>query len=90
MVHIPKDDAYDANNNIIRSIYQVPIIVDFSLEWRMNVERFWIIVENLLRSSQNTILPLKNTTSVANVIPHLMEIKYEFFANCVDILNLRS
>jgi hypothetical protein len=75
MVHVPKDDAYDANNNIIRSIYQVPVIVDLSLEWRVNVERFKIIAKNILGSSQNTILTLKIVTFVTNVVPHLMEIK---------------
>jgi hypothetical protein len=37
-IHISKDDVYDANNNVIISIYQVPIIGDLSLEWRVN---FW-------------------------------------------------
>jgi hypothetical protein len=31
-MHVSKDDAYDANNNVIRSIYQVLIIDDFSLQ----------------------------------------------------------
>jgi hypothetical protein len=75
MVHVPKDDAYDANNNVIRSIYQVPVIVDLGLEWRVNVERFKIIAENLSGSSHNTILMLKIITFVANVVQHLMEIK---------------
>ncbi len=51
MVHIPKDDAYDANNNVIRAIFQVPVIVNLNLEWRVNVERFRIIAKNLLRNS---------------------------------------
>ncbi len=31
-VHVSKDDAYDSNNNVIRSIYQIPVIGDLSLE----------------------------------------------------------
>jgi hypothetical protein len=51
IVHVSKDKAYDVNNNVIRSIYQVPILGDFGLEWRVNVRRFKIVVENLLKSS---------------------------------------
>jgi hypothetical protein len=47
-VHVSKDKEYDDNNNVIRSIYQVPILGDFVLEWRVNVGRFKIVVENLL------------------------------------------
>jgi Tat protein secretion system quality control protein TatD with DNase activity len=49
-IHVSKDDEYDANNNVIRSIYQVSIIGDVGLEQRLNSERFKIIVENLSRS----------------------------------------
>jgi len=58
-IHISKDDAYDANNNVIISIYQVPIIGDLSLEWRVNFGRFKIIAKNLPRSFQNIILMSK-------------------------------
>jgi hypothetical protein len=44
-MHVSKDDAYDANNNVIKSIYHVSIIGDVSLEWRVNVKKFKIIVE---------------------------------------------
>ncbi len=37
LIHVSKDDAYDANN-VISSIYQVLIISDLSLEWRVIVE----------------------------------------------------
>jgi hypothetical protein len=50
-IHVSKDDAYAANNNLIRSIYQVSIINDLGLEWRVNSRRFRIVVENLLRRS---------------------------------------
>jgi hypothetical protein len=51
IVHVSKDRAYDVNNNVIRSIYQVPILGDFCLEWRVNAGRFRIVVENLLKNS---------------------------------------
>jgi hypothetical protein len=45
IVHVSKADAYDTNNNVIRSIYQVPVISDFGFEWRVNSRRFKIIAE---------------------------------------------
>jgi hypothetical protein len=51
IVHVSKDKAYDVNNNVIRSIYQVSILGDFRLEWRVNAGRFRIVVENLSKSS---------------------------------------
>jgi hypothetical protein len=75
MAHEPKDDANDANNNVIRPIYQVPIIDDFNLEWRVNAEKFRIIAENLSKNSQNTMLTSKIATSITNVVPRFMEIK---------------
>jgi hypothetical protein len=35
IIHVFKDDAYDANNNVIKSIYQVPVIGDLGLKWRV-------------------------------------------------------
>jgi len=52
---VSKDDACDANNNVIRSIYHVSIIGDLGLEWRVNAEKFKIIVENISKSSQNIV-----------------------------------
>jgi len=74
-MHVSKDDAYDANNNVIRSIYQVLIIGDFSLQWRVNTKRFRIVAKNLWKNSQNIVLMLEIVTSIANVILHLMEVK---------------
>jgi hypothetical protein len=74
-MHVSKDDAYDANNNVIRSIYQVLIIGDFSLRWRVNTKRFRIVAKNLWKNSQNIVLMLEIVTSIANVILHLMEVK---------------
>jgi len=38
IVHVVKDDAYDANNNVIRHVYHVLIIDDLGLEWTVNLE----------------------------------------------------
>jgi len=51
------------------------VLGDFDLEWRVNVERFKIIVENLLKSFQNIVLMSETITSIANAILHLVEIK---------------
>ncbi len=74
-MHVSKDNAYDANNNVIRSIYQVLIISDFNLQWRVNTKRFRIVAKNLRKNSQNIVLMLEITTSIANAILHLMEVK---------------
>jgi hypothetical protein len=84
IVHVSKDDAYDANNNVIISNYQVPIIVDLGLEWRVNFRRFNIVVENLSKSFQNIVLTPNIAASVVNVVSHLVEIKQEVFANHVN------
>ncbi len=83
-IHVSKDEAYDDNNNVIRSIYQVPISGDFGLEWKAIAIGFKIVLENLLESSQNTILTLEIATFIANVVPHLMEIKQEVVPKHVD------
>jgi hypothetical protein len=49
-IHVFKDDAYDANNNVIGFIYQVLVIGDFSFKWKVNAKRFRIVAENLLKS----------------------------------------
>jgi hypothetical protein len=58
IVHVSKDETYDDNNNVIRSIYQVPVLGDFSLEWKVNGGRFRIVTKNLPKSFQNIILAL--------------------------------
>jgi hypothetical protein len=52
-VHVSKDKMYDDNNNVIRSIYQVPVLGDFGLEWKVNAERFKIIAKDLTKSSES-------------------------------------
>jgi hypothetical protein len=44
IVHVSKNQTYDDNNDVIRSIYQVLVLGDFGLEWKVNVGRFGIIV----------------------------------------------
>jgi len=56
IVHVSKDKMYDDNNNVIRSIYQVPVLGDFRFEWRVNARKFRIVGESLLKSSQNIVL----------------------------------
>lgn len=80
--------TYDVNNNFIRSVYQVPILGDFHLEWRVNAGRFRIVVENLLKSSQNIVLKLKIVASVTNVVPHFVEITQEVVPKCVNFQSL--
>jgi len=56
IIHVSKDDAYDANNNVIKFIYQVSVINDMGLKWRVNSRRFRIVVKNLPIRSQNFVL----------------------------------
>jgi hypothetical protein len=72
IVHVSKDDAYDTNNNDIKSIYQVLIIGDFGLKWKVNVERFKIV------------LTLKILAYVINVVSHFVEIKQGVVPNHVN------
>jgi hypothetical protein len=62
-------------NNVIRFIYQVSIIGDLDLEWRVNSGRFKIIAKNLPRNFQNTVLVRETVAFIANVILHFVEIK---------------
>jgi len=84
IVHVSKDEAYDDNNNVIRSIYQIPVLGHFGLEWRVNAGRFRIIVKKNSKSFQKIFLTPKTTTSVANVVPHLVEIKQMVVPKRVD------
>jgi hypothetical protein len=51
IVHISKDDAYDDNNNVTRSIYQVLVNVSQGLEGIFNGRMFKIVGEKQLKSS---------------------------------------
>jgi hypothetical protein len=84
-VHVSKDKMYDDNNNVIRSIYQVLVLGDFSLEWKVNAERFKIVAKDLTKSSENIVLTPKIVTFVANAILYLMDIKQEVVPKCVDL-----
>jgi hypothetical protein len=50
-IHISKDDAYDDNNGVTRSIYQVPVNVSQGLEWILNGRMFNIVGEKHWKSS---------------------------------------
>jgi hypothetical protein len=56
IVHVSKNKMYDDNNNVIKSIYQVSVLGDFGLEWKVNVGRFRIIVEISPKSYKNIVL----------------------------------
>jgi hypothetical protein len=84
IVHVSKDKMCDDNNNVIRSIYQVPVLGDFGLEWKLNAEKFRIITKDFTKSFQNIFLTLKTVTFVTNAILHLMDIKQEVVPKCVD------
>jgi hypothetical protein len=87
-IHVSKDDAHDTNNNFIMTIYQVLIIGDFGLKWKVNVERFKIIVKNLPKSFENVVLTLKIVAFVVNVISHFVEFKQGVLPNHVDFQSL--
>jgi hypothetical protein len=70
-MHVFKDNAYDDNNNVIKYIYQVPIIDDLGLKWMVNVEKFMIVVKNLLKSPQNVILMPKIVAFIVKALPML-------------------
>jgi hypothetical protein len=84
-VHVSKDKMYDDNNNVIRSIYQIPVLGDFGLEWRVNAKRFRIVAKDLTKSFQNIVLTPKTTTFVTNTILYLVDIKQEVVPKCVDL-----
>jgi hypothetical protein len=44
------DKTYDGNNNVINSNYQVLVLGDFILEWRVNAEKLKIVAKNLLKN----------------------------------------
>jgi hypothetical protein len=75
IIHVSKDDAYDANNNVIKFIYQVSVISDTGLKWRVNFRRFRIVAKNLPIRSQNFVLTDKTIASIVNVVMYNVEIE---------------
>jgi hypothetical protein len=73
-MHTSKDNAYVDNNNIIRF---ASITTTQGLEWNFNVGKFNIIGENLPIISQNIVLMLCITPSVANVIANDFKVNNE-------------
>jgi hypothetical protein len=57
-MHTSKDNVYDDNNNVIKSIYQALVITTSGLEWTLNINKFSIIGENLPKISQSIVLTL--------------------------------
>jgi len=70
-MHVFKDNAYDDNNNVIRSIYQILIIDDIGLKWMVNVEKFMIVAKNLSKSPQNIILMPKAMAFIVKALSML-------------------
>jgi hypothetical protein len=50
-IHISKDDAYDDNNSVTTSIYQVPMNASQGLEWILNGRMLKVVGEKQLKSS---------------------------------------
>jgi hypothetical protein len=84
-VHVSKDKMYDDNNNAIRSIYQIPILGDFGLEWKKNAKRFRIVAKDIIKSFQNIVFTSKTTTFVTNATLYLVDIKQKVVPKCVDL-----
>jgi len=87
--YVSKDEMYDDNNNLIRSIYQVLVFGDFGLEWRVNAGRFKIVVENLLKIFQNIVLTLEIVAFILSVVCILWKSSKKLSQN-VSILNFCS
>ncbi len=74
-VHVSNDDAYDDNNSVTKSIYQVPVNVSQGLEWIFNGRTFKIVGEKWLKSSKDIIMTLGITVSITNDVAHIVEVK---------------
>ncbi len=68
-MHVFKDNKYNDNNNIIKSIYHVPIIDDLGLKWMMNV--FMIIAKNLSKSPQSVVFMPEIVAFIVKALPML-------------------
>jgi hypothetical protein len=75
IMHIPKDNAFDYNNNVARFLYQVPLPNGHGLGWIFHVDRFRIVGKNLPKGFLNIVLTLGTATFVANVFTHVVQVK---------------
>jgi hypothetical protein len=68
---------YDDNNNVFRSVYQALVTTIQGLEWTFNIGKLNIIGESLPKSSQNIVLMLGISSSIANVIANDFQVNNE-------------
>jgi hypothetical protein len=59
-LHIFKDAAYDANNNISSSVYQISIATIQGQEWVVSSRRYKVVCANVFAHSQGNHLDAKN------------------------------
>jgi hypothetical protein len=76
IVHSSNSNAYDDNNNVIKSIYQGLVTTTQQLECTFSTEKNSIIRKNLPKNSQNIVLTL-GTISIANVITNDFQVNDE-------------
>jgi hypothetical protein len=76
-VRASKDVACVKNNVVIHSIYQVPSYGAQGLHWMVNVGKYWIVSENMLKNFQNIVLMPNKSMFIANVAVLNIEVKRE-------------
>jgi hypothetical protein len=76
-MHISRDNAYDDNNNVIRSVYHALVTNTQGLEWTFDINKFNIIGKNLFKNSQNIVLILGTILFVINDIANDFQVNDE-------------
>jgi hypothetical protein len=76
-LHVSKDVYYAKDNVVLSYVYQVPDVNPGGMFWTINKARYWIIGKNVLNNSQDTVLTLGTTTSVANIVAQNVVMKEE-------------
>jgi hypothetical protein len=76
--HVSKDVIYGENKVVISSIYQVPCSIVHGLHWMVNVGRYRIASESLLKNYQDMVLMLGTIRSITNVVMPNIEVKNGF------------
>lgn len=74
-IHVSKDVAYGENKLVISSIYQVPSFIVHGLHWMVNVGRYRIDGENILKNSQDMVITFDTIGSIANGVMLNIEVK---------------
>jgi hypothetical protein len=76
-VHASKDVIYVENNVVSSSIYQVLSYGAQGLHWMVNVGKYWIVNESLLKNFQNIVFMPNKATFVTNVAMLNIGVKHE-------------